>query len=153
WARSLRTLRGSCCSPMSKLLPFDDFGECSSPSLDSRVSSSSSSLRLSLIDLLIGDGNLRPLLCYSLASLSNVLQHQHQSMNTAADMLLNLKELFGHQSRAARREAMRVLMNMTMREGTPVREHVIAMMAQLNELEVLGAFIDGETQVDIVLQS
>ncbi|CAA0824201.1 Uncharacterized mitochondrial protein AtMg00300, partial [Striga hermonthica] len=91
--------------------------------------------------------------CYILACLSNVLQHQHQSMNTAADMLLNLKELFGHQSRAARQEAMRVLMNMTMREGTPVREHVLAMMAQLNELEVLWAFIDGETQVDIVLQS
>ncbi|CAA0830115.1 Unknown protein, partial [Striga hermonthica] len=62
-------------------------------------------------------------------------------------------ELFGHQSRVARQEAMRVLMNMTMREGTPVREHVLAMMAQLNELEVLGAFIDWETQVDIVLQS
>ncbi|CAA0840168.1 Unknown protein, partial [Striga hermonthica] len=91
--------------------------------------------------------------CYILASLSNVLQHQHQSMNTAVEMLLNLKELFGHQSRAARQEAMRVLMNMTMREGTPVREHVLAMMAQLNELEVLGAFIDGETQVDIVFQS
>ncbi|CAA0828783.1 Unknown protein, partial [Striga hermonthica] len=91
--------------------------------------------------------------CYILASLSNVLQHQHQSMNTAADMLLSLKELFGHQSRAARQEATRVLMNMTMHEGTPVREHVLAMMAQLNELEVLGAFIDGETQVDIVLQS
>ncbi|CAA0841984.1 Unknown protein, partial [Striga hermonthica] len=91
--------------------------------------------------------------CYILASLSNVLQHQQQSMNTIADMLLNLKELFGHQSRAARQEAMRILMNMTMREGTPVREHVLAMMAQLKELEVLGAFIDGETQVDIVLQS
>ncbi|CAA0823344.1 Unknown protein, partial [Striga hermonthica] len=64
-----------------------------------------------------------------------------------------VQQLFGHQSRAARQEAMRVLMNMTMREGTPVREHVLAMMAQLNELEVLGAFIDGETQVDIVLQS
>ncbi|CAA0826938.1 Unknown protein, partial [Striga hermonthica] len=46
-----------------------------------------------------------------------------------------------------------VLMNRTIREGTHVREHVLAMMAQLNELEVLGAFIDGETQVDIVLQS
>ncbi|CAA0825004.1 Unknown protein, partial [Striga hermonthica] len=91
--------------------------------------------------------------CYILASLSNVLQHQHQSMNTAAEMLLNLKELFGYQSRVVRQDAMRVLMDMTMREGTPVREHVIAMMAQLNELEVLGAFIDRETQVDIVLQS
>ncbi|CAA0806922.1 Unknown protein, partial [Striga hermonthica] len=37
--------------------------------------------------------------------------------------------------------------------GTPVREHALKVMAQLNELEVLGGFIDGETQVDIMLQS
>ncbi|CAA0811141.1 Unknown protein, partial [Striga hermonthica] len=91
--------------------------------------------------------------CYILASMSNVLQHQHQSMATAADMLLNLKELFGHQSRAARQEALSALLNTRMTEGTPVREHALKIMAQLNELEVLGGFIDGETQVDIMLQS
>ncbi|XP_059663798.1 uncharacterized protein LOC132309512 [Cornus florida] len=38
--------------------------------------------------------------CYILASMSNVLQHQHQSFVTAHDILLNLKEMFGEQSRA-----------------------------------------------------
>ncbi|GER47805.1 gag-pol polyprotein [Striga asiatica] len=77
--------------------------------------------------------------CYILASMSNVLQHQHQSKDTAADILLNLRDL--------------ALMSTRMAEGTPVREHALRVMAQLNELEVMGGYIDGETQVDIMLQS
>ncbi|XP_074590628.1 uncharacterized protein LOC141846487 [Curcuma longa] len=68
-------------------------------------------------------------------------------------MMLNLKELFRHQNRAARQEAMRNLMTTTMKEGTPVREHILKSMAHLNEIEVLGGEIDGETQVDIILQT
>ena len=52
--------------------------------------------------------------CYILASMSNVLQHQHQAMTSAYEMMLNLKELFGHQNRAARQEAIRNLMTTTM---------------------------------------
>ena len=33
--------------------------------------------------------------CYILASMSNILQHQHQSMPTTYDMMMNLKEMFG----------------------------------------------------------
>ena len=40
--------------------------------------------------------------CYILASMSNVLQHQHQDLPTAYDIMNNLKELFGHQDRASR---------------------------------------------------
>ncbi|GMP93382.1 hypothetical protein CsSME_00043244 [Camellia sinensis var. sinensis] len=40
--------------------------------------------------------------CYILASMSNVLQHQHQSMTTACDIILNLSEMFGDQNRVAR---------------------------------------------------
>ena len=43
--------------------------------------------------------------CYILASMSNVLQHQHQAMTTAYDMMLNLKDLFGHQNQATRKDA------------------------------------------------
>lgn len=89
--------------------------------------------------------------CYILASMSNVLQHQHQAMPTAYEMMYNLKELFGHQSRVARRIAMKSVMSATMAEGTPVRDHVLKMMGHLNEMEILGAEIDGETQVDIIL--
>ena len=44
-------------------------------------------------------------------------------------------------------------MNTTMAETTPVRDHVLKMISLLNELEILGAEIDGESQVDIILQS
>ena len=91
--------------------------------------------------------------CYILASMSNVLQHQHQAMPTAYNMMMSLKEMFGDQNRAARLVAMRDLMNTTMVEGTSVRDHVLNMMSLLNELEILGAEIDGETEVDIILQS
>ena len=44
-------------------------------------------------------------------------------------------------------------MNTNTAEGTPIRDHVLKMTSHQNELEILGAEIDGETQVDIVLQS
>ena len=91
--------------------------------------------------------------CYILASISNVLRHQHESMATAYDIILNLNEMCRDQSRAGRQEAMRALLNTKMSEGTPVQDHFLKMIAHLNELEILGAEIDGETQVDIVLMS
>ena len=33
--------------------------------------------------------------CYILASMFNILQHQHENMATAYDMMMNLKEMFG----------------------------------------------------------
>ena len=34
-------------------------------------------------------------MCYILASMSNILQHQHENMATAYEMMMNLKEMFG----------------------------------------------------------
>ena len=48
---------------------------------------------------------------------------------------------------------MRALLNTKMAEGTPVQDHVLKMNSHLNELEILGAEIDGESQVDIMLMS
>ena len=48
---------------------------------------------------------------------------------------------------------MKDLMNTTMAEGIPVKDHVLKIFSLLNELEIIGAEIDVETQVDIVLQS
>ena len=44
-------------------------------------------------------------------------------------------------------------MGAKMAEGTPVREHVLKIIGFLNELETLGATIDTQTQVDIILNS
>ena len=40
-----------------------------------------------------------------------------------------------------------------MAEGTSMREHCLKMIFNLNKLEVLGVDIDGESQVDMILQS
>ena len=85
--------------------------------------------------------------------MSNVLQQQHERMLSAYDIMLNLKEMFGEQSHAARQVAMKALLNTKMAEGTPVQDHVLKMISHLNELEILGPEVDGETQVDIVLMS
>ncbi|XP_057953944.1 uncharacterized protein LOC131148234 [Malania oleifera] len=83
--------------------------------------------------------------CYILASMSNVLQRQHQSMPSTYDIMQSLKEMFGDQNCATRQAAMKELMNTIMVEGTPVRDHVLKMIGHLNELEILRAEIDGET--------
>ena len=54
-------------------------------------------------------------------------------------MMLNLKEMFGDQSCANRQEAIRALLNTKMAKGTLVQDHVLKMIAHLNELEILGA--------------
>jgi hypothetical protein len=91
--------------------------------------------------------------CYILASVANVIQHQLQEIDHASAMMTILREMFGEQSRAAKADTMRSLLSTKMAEGTPVREHCLSMIAMLNTLEVLGAEIDGESQVDMILQS
>ena len=91
--------------------------------------------------------------CYILTSISNVLQHQMQDVELVSDIMLSLKEMFGEQGRSTRQETMRQIYNTKMAKGTSVREHCLRMIAYLNTLEVLGADIDGESQVDMILQS
>ena len=91
--------------------------------------------------------------CYILASISNVLQHQMQDVELASDIMLSPKEMFGEQDHSTWQETMRQIYNTKMAEGTSVGEHCLKMISNLNTLEVLGADIDGESQVDMILQS
>ena len=68
-------------------------------------------------------------------------------------MACSLQTQHGDHNRAGRQVAMKALLNTKMAEGTPVRDHVLKMIAHLNELEILGAEIDGESQVNIMLMS
>ena len=65
----------------------------------------------------------------------------------------SLKGMFGDHCRPDRQVAMQRLMGAKMAEGTPIREHIFKMIVFLNELETLGATIDTQTQVDIILNS
>ena len=76
-----------------------------------------------------------------------------QDVELASDIMLSLKEMFGEQGRFARQETMRQIYNTKMAEGTSMREHYLRMISNLNTLKVLGANIDGKSQVDMILQS
>ncbi|XP_077217880.1 uncharacterized protein LOC143852382 [Tasmannia lanceolata] len=91
--------------------------------------------------------------CYILGSIFNVLQQQHIGMAVASDIMLNIKEMFGEQHCTIRLLAIRDLISTKMVEGTSIRDHMIKMMGYLNELDILGAIMDAETQIDIVLFS
>ncbi|XP_042065448.1 uncharacterized protein LOC121808958 [Salvia splendens] len=56
--------------------------------------------------------------CYMLASMSIVLQHQHQGMNTATEIMNNLNNLFGTQNLAAKSLAFRSIMTKVMKEAS-----------------------------------
>ena len=91
--------------------------------------------------------------CYMLASMAGVLQHQFQSNDSASAIMTSLKEMFGEYGRPVRQIAMQKIMNAKMFEGTPMREHVLKMISFLNELETLGANIDAQTQVNMIINS
>ena len=76
-----------------------------------------------------------------------------KNVEVALDIMLSLKEMFGEQGRFARQETMRQIYNTKMAEGISVREYCLRMISHLNTPEVLGADIDGESQVDMILQS
>ncbi|EXC13330.1 hypothetical protein L484_012758 [Morus notabilis] len=74
-------------------------------------------------------------------------------MLTAADMIYSIAEMFGSQGRQAKQAAVRNFMNGRMKSGTPVRDHMLLIISHLNKMELMGAEIDGETQVDMILET
>ncbi|WMV13414.1 hypothetical protein MTR67_006799 [Solanum verrucosum] len=56
-------------------------------------------------------------------------------------------------NRAAKQTAMKARLTTKMAKGSSVREHVLKLMNYLNELEILGAEIDKESQVEMILQT
>ena len=61
--------------------------------------------------------------------------------------------MFSEQDRFVKQETMRQIYNTKMAKDSSVREHCLTMIFDLNTLEVLGADIDGESQVNMILQS
>lgn len=68
-------------------------------------------------------------------------------------MIYNLNEMFGHHGRQARQNATKVILSLRMVECESVMYHALKVIGHLNELEVLGAEINGETQVDMIIET
>ena len=81
--------------------------------------------------------------CIMLASMTNELQRQHDNMD-AQSILLNIKELYGEQSRTARYEISKQLFRARMTEGTSVQNHVLMVIDLITRLSQLGFVMDGE---------
>ena len=76
-----------------------------------------------------------------------------QDVELASNIMLSLKEMFGEQGRSVRQETIRQIYNTKMAKGTSVREYCLRMISNMNTLEVLGADVNGESRVDMILQS
>ncbi|XP_057975181.1 uncharacterized protein LOC131162584 [Malania oleifera] len=90
--------------------------------------------------------------CYILASMLNVLQHQHQSMPFAYDIMQNLKEMFGDQNCAARQTAIKELMNTTMFFlNYNMKKLSYSLAKLLKELQAVEGLIKKPT-IDLVIE-
>ena len=91
--------------------------------------------------------------CYMLGSMNNILQQQHRSMETTVNIMFSINEIFTYLRRHAKQEAITSFMNLLQSKGTPIREHMMKVIAYLNEVEMLSAKIDVDTQISMVMST
>ncbi|KAL5739308.1 hypothetical protein ACOSP7_028225 [Xanthoceras sorbifolium] len=60
-----------------------------------------------------------------MATMSDVLQQQHEGMRTAADIMLSLEEMFAMRYRTTKREAVTAFMNLRMKPGQAVKDNMM----------------------------
>ena len=65
--------------------------------------------------------------CYILASMSNVLQHQHQYYTVASDIMFNLRKMPKSQGRLRGRRPCDSILSSRMSESSPVQGHLFRM--------------------------
>ena len=68
-------------------------------------------------------------------------------------ILLNLKELYGEQSRTARYEISKQLFYARMTEGSSVQDHILKIIDLITRLGQLEFVMDEELSQDLILQS
>ncbi|KAL5776826.1 hypothetical protein ACOSP7_009752 [Xanthoceras sorbifolium] len=91
--------------------------------------------------------------CYIMATMSDVLQQQHEGIGTAADIMMSLEEMFAMRSRTTKREAVIAFMNLTMKSVQAVKDHMIKIITYLNITELNGTEIAGDTKIDMIVNS
>ena len=61
--------------------------------------------------------------------------------------------MFNDNDRSTRQATLRTIMNATMIEVTPIRDHIVSMIKLFNETKIIGVVINKETKVDMTLQT
>ncbi|GAV61764.1 zf-CCHC domain-containing protein/UBN2_2 domain-containing protein [Cephalotus follicularis] len=88
-----------------------------------------------------------------MASMSNALQLQHESMRESRKILLHLREVYGETSRNAWFQVTAELYGTKMDEGSFVNDHVLKMINAIERLAALGIIQDAELSTDLILYS
>ncbi|KAL5764376.1 hypothetical protein ACOSP7_016739 [Xanthoceras sorbifolium] len=60
-----------------------------------------------------------------MATMSDVLQQQYEGMKTAANIMMSLEEMFTMRSRTTKREAVIAFMNLRMKLGQAMKDHMM----------------------------
>ena len=91
--------------------------------------------------------------CYIMASISNVLQAQHEDYDNASDIIANLVDMFEGQVATKGQAALRQLLNLRQQPGTPVKDHMILVMSLIAEMNAHGADMDYLPQMTMVFET
>ena len=67
--------------------------------------------------------------------------------------MTSLSKMFADKSRLAKQNALRNILNAKMVEGQSGREHMLKMMDKFDVAEILGANIDMQSKVDMILET
>ena len=90
--------------------------------------------------------------CYILASVAEHLRKQINDLESVLEIIQTLDGMFAKSSSTARQAAIGALMNTRMTGGN-VRDHCLKMMGHISTAEVMGAKLDQEMKIDLILES
>ena len=90
--------------------------------------------------------------CYILASVAEHLRKQINDLESVLEIIQTLDGMFAKSGSTARQAAIGALMNTRMTGGN-VRDHCLKMMGHISTAEVMGAKLDQEMKIDLILES
>ena len=90
--------------------------------------------------------------CYILASVAEHLRKQINDLESVLEIIQTLDGMFAKSSSTARQAAIGALMNTRMTGGN-VRDHCLKMMGHISTAEVMGAKLDQDMKIDLILES
>ena len=90
--------------------------------------------------------------CYILASVVGHLRQQITALDSGVEMLQTLEGMFAKSTASERQAEIIDLINTRMTDGR-VRDHCLAMISHISWAEVMGAKLQKEMKIDLILQS
>ena len=90
--------------------------------------------------------------CYILVNVAEHLRKQINDLESVLEIIQTLEEMFAKISSTSRQAAIWALMNTHMTGGN-VRDHCLKMIGHISTAEVIGAKLDQEMKIDMILES